>query len=175
MSYCNFCANLPEENVHKRYHDYHYGFRITDDYELFGRLIMEINQAGLSWETILKKENHFRAAFSNFNYHEIAEYDNKKIEELLQNPGIIRNKLKINAVIYNAQQIIELNKEFGSFLAWIDAQNAKTRDEWVKIFKKNFKFVGGEIVNEFLMSIGTLEGAHIETCTIYQTLKNQIS
>ncbi len=175
MSYCDFCANLPEENVHKRYHDYHYGFRITDDFELFGRLILEINQAGLSWETILKKENNFREAFSGYNYFEIAAYSDEKIDELMQNAGIIRNKLKINAVIYNAQQIIDLKNEFGSFLAWIDAQNAKTKDEWVKIFKKKFKFVGGEIVNEFLMSIGTLKGAHKETCSIYQNSIKQKS
>ena len=117
MSYCDFCANLPEENVHKRYHDYHYGFRITDDFELFGRLILEINQAGLSWETILKKQEFFFEAFDEYDFYKIAKYDNLKIEALMQNAGIIRNKLKINAVIYNAQQIIDLKNEFGSFLA----------------------------------------------------------
>jgi len=173
MSYCDFCATLPDDNVHKRYHDNHYGFRISDDFELFGRLILEINQAGLSWETILKKENNFREAFSGYNYFEIAAYSDKKIDQLMQNAGIIRNILKINAVIYNAQQIIELKKEFGSFLSWIDSQKAKTKDEWVKIFKKKFKFVGGEIVNEFLMSIGTLEGAHKETCEMYTIIKQK--
>ena len=92
-------------------------------------------------------------------------------ERLLNDAGIIRNRLKINAVIHNALVIVELQKEFGSFKKWIDHHHPKTKDEWVKIFKKTFKFTGGEIVNEFLMSTGYLEGAHIETCLTYQRIE----
>ncbi|MBI1837954.1 MAG: DNA-3-methyladenine glycosylase I [Flavobacteriia bacterium] len=171
MSYCSYCENLPEDNIHKIYHDNQYGFDIECDNELFGRLILEINQAGLSWNTILNKQENFRKAFDNFNISIISNYDTQKINELLNNPGIIRNRLKINAVIYNANQIIEIQKEFGTFKKWILLNNNNSLPEWVKLFKKNFKFVGGEIVNEFLMSIGQLPGAHIDSCKIYKTLQ----
>lgn len=171
MSYCNFCKNLPEDNLHKIYHDNHYGFPIEDDNELFGRLILEINQAGLSWDLMLKKQENFREAYSNFNIQEIALFDEYKVSELLQNSGIIRNKLKINAAIYNAQVILQLQKEFGSFKKWIEHHHPKTKEEWVKIFKKTFKFTGGEIVNEFLMSTGYLPGAHTSDCEIYLKLE----
>jgi DNA-3-methyladenine glycosylase I len=164
MSYCNYVRNLPEDNVHKIYHDYHYGVEIEDDNALFGRLILEINQAGLSWDTILKKQENFREAFDNFEIARIAAYDDEKIEELLKNPGIIRNRLKINAVIYNAGRVKEIQNEFGSFNNWLKSQNSLTLAEWVKLFKSNFKFVGGEIVNEFLMSTNFLPGAHTIEC-----------
>jgi len=170
MSYCKNCANLPSDNVHRVYHDTAYGFPIEDDFELFGRLILEINQAGLSWDTILKKQSTFYEAYDAYDYHKIAAYEQQKIDELLSNPGIIRNRLKVNAAIHNAQKIIELNQQFGSFKNWIESQNAKSLDEWVKIFKKNFKFVGKEIVNEFLMSISVLEGAHESYCEIHHQI-----
>lgn len=167
MSYCNYCKDLPENNVHKIYHDFHYGVDIESDDELFGRLILEINQAGLSWDTILKKQENFRIAYDDFSISKIAKYDDIKIQELLSNAGIIRNKLKINATIYNANRILELINEYGSFKNWIIVNNSLDLAGWVELFKKNFKFVGGEIVNEFLMSIGQLPGAHIETCVFY--------
>lgn len=170
MNYCDFSTSKPLDNVHRIYHDFHYGTPILDDNELFGRLILEINQAGLSWETILKKESHFRAAFDGFNIQKIASYDENKKEELLQNAGIIRNKLKIKATIHNAKQIIELKEEFGSFKNWLDVNSTKTLPEWVKLFKKTFTFVGSEIVNEFLMSTGYLPGAHDEKCFRYKQL-----
>lgn len=170
MSYCDYCANLPEDNVNKRYHDYAYGVQIADDNELFGRLILEINQAGLSWELMLKKEQNFRLAFDHFDIEKIAQYDDVKISELLQDPGIVRNQLKVRSVIFNAKKIVELKAEFGSFKNWIDAHHPLSLKEWVKLFKKNFKFVGGEIVNEFLMSISYLPGAHIETCAIFDKM-----
>lgn len=168
MSYCQYCKDLPEENLHKIYHDNHYGFDIESDDELFGRLILEINQAGLSWNTILNKQENFRKAFDNFEIVKIANYGQDKIDELLQDAGIIRNRLKVNAVIHNANEIMKIQKEFGTFKKWILLNNDNSLQEWVKLFKKSFKFVGGEIVNEFLMSIGQLKGAHIESCPIHQ-------
>jgi DNA-3-methyladenine glycosylase I len=168
MSYCSYCANLEEGNHHKIYHDNHYGFKIESDNELFGRLILEINQAGLSWNTILMKQENFRKAFDNYDISKIANYDDAKINDLLQDAGIIRNKLKVNAVIYNAQQILKIQEEFGSFKNWIELNHPLTKEEWVKLFKKYFKFVGGEIVNEFLMSTSYLKGAHDENCSIFE-------
>lgn len=176
MSYCRAMGSFSEQSrpYHQNYHDHHYGFPIHDDNELFGRLLLEINQAGLSWETILKKEENFKKAYSGFNIRKIAAYTAKDRARLMNDAGIIRNKLKINAAIENAKSILKIQKEFGSFEAWIEFHHPKSKQEWVKIFKKNFKFTGGEIVNEFLMSIGVLPGAHDEDCPIYKkTLKRK--
>lgn len=170
MSYCSYIPNMqPEERraLHQNYHDNHYGFPIHDDNELLGRLIMEINQAGLSWETILKKEAAFRKAYSNFNIEKIAGYTEEDRARLLNDAGIIRNKLKVNAAIENAKTILALQKEYGSFEKWLENNHPKSKEEWVKLFKKTFKFTGGEIVNEFLMSIGYLPGAHDDSCMVY--------
>jgi DNA-3-methyladenine glycosylase I len=170
MSYCNALNKMEGKrlNLHKNYHDKQYGFPIHDDNELFCRLILEINQAGLSWETILKKEKTFRLAYAQFDIKKVARYSAKDRARLMKDPGIIRNQLKINAAIENAKAILVLQKEFGSFEKWLSTHHPKTKDEWVKIFKKTFKFTGGEIVNEFLMSIGYLAGAHLESCAIYK-------
>ncbi len=173
MSYCNAIENMqvPEKKaLHKRYHDNYYGFPIHDDNELLGRLILEINQAGLSWETILKKEESFRKAYSNFNIRKIAAYTDADRERLLNDAGIIRNKLKVNAAIENARTILTLQKEYGSFEKWLEHHHPRSKEEWVKLFKKTFKFTGGEIVNEFLMSIGYLKGAHSEDCPVHQKI-----
>ena len=173
MSYCSAVATMqPQERreLHKNYHDNHYGFPIDDDNELFGRLIMEINQAGLSWETILKKEASFREAYSNFSIREVAAYTETDVARLLADAGIIRNKLKVNAAIENAKAILVLQEEFGSFGKWLDYHHPKTKDEWVKLFRKTFRFTGGEIVNEFLMSTGYLTGAHDEDCPVHQEI-----
>ncbi|WP_312993810.1 DNA-3-methyladenine glycosylase I [Chryseobacterium flavum] len=170
MSYCLAIERMQPESrkeLHKNYHDHHYGFPIHDDNELFGRLLLEINQAGLSWETVLKKEESFRKAYDHFNIKKIAAYTEKDRERLLNDPGIIRNKLKVNAAIENARTIIELQKEFGSFEKWLEHHHPKTLQEWMKLFKKTFKFTGGEIVNEFLMSTGYLKGAHAESCPVH--------
>lgn len=170
MSYCSAIEYMADDRkaLHKNYHDNHYGFPIHDDNELFGRLVMEINQAGLSWETILKKESGFRKAYHNFDIKKVAAYKEKDFERLMADAGIIRNRLKINAAIENAKTIIQLQKEFGSFEKWLESHHPKTKEEWVKLFKKTFRFTGGEIVNEFLMSIGMLSGAHVESCAIYK-------
>jgi DNA-3-methyladenine glycosylase I len=169
FTYCDAIAGMKpdDQKVHKHYHDHLYGFPIHDDNELFCRLVLEINQAGLSWTTILKKEETFRRAYHNFDLKRVAGYKQKDIDRLLNDPGIIRNKLKVNAAIENAKAILKLQKEFGSFKNWIDSHHPKSKEEWVKVFKANFKFTGGEIVNEFLMSTGYLPGAHVDRCSIY--------
>lgn len=169
-SYCEMVDRLEETNVHRIYHDTQYGFPIDSDNELFGRLILEINQAGLSWTTILNKQENFRKAYSAFDIKTIANYTEKDRARLLGDAGIIRNKLKVNAAIYNAQQILLLQKEFGSFKAWLDFNHPMKLEEWVKLFKKTFKFTGGEITNEFLTSAGYLKGAHIKTCAIFNSV-----
>ena len=173
MSYCEYCLEEKAKQVHKDYHDNWYGFPIEDDNMLFGRLILEINQAGLSWETILNKEDNFIVAYSNFNLEVVANYQEEDRERLLSDAGIIRNKLKVNAAIHNAQQILELRREYGSFKQWLDINHPLTRDEWTKLFKKTFKFVGGEIVNEFLMSTGYLKGAHDENCPVFDVIAKE--
>lgn len=167
LSYCEAVAMLDKDNIHRIYHDTAYGFPILDDNELFGRLLLEINQAGLSWTTILRKQDNFRKAYANFIIQDVANFTEVDRQRLLADAGIIRNKLKINATIENARRIVVLQKEFGSFKNWLDQQQAKTKDEWVKIFKKHFLFTGGEIVNEFLMSTSYLPNAHLTTCPIY--------
>lgn len=167
-SYCEAITTMDKDNVHRIYHDNYYGFPIDDDNELFERLVLEINQAGLSWDTILKKQTNFKNAYKNFNIKKVASFKEKDFERLMNDPGIIRNRLKINAAIENAKTILKLQKEFGSFKNWIDHHHPKTKEEWVKIFKSTFKFTGDEIVNEFLMSTGYLQGAHIEMCPVYK-------
>lgn len=170
QTYCDTAGNAEVNNVHRIYHDTEYGFPLHNDDALFGRLVLEINQAGLSWSTILHKKENFAKAYANFNIQKVANFDEADRERLLSNAGIIRNKLKVNAAIHNAQQIIKLQEKFGSFESWLDHHHPKTKDEWVKLFKKTFKFTGGEITNEFLMSTGYLKGAHEEKCPIYQTV-----
>jgi len=175
MAYCDAIITIKESSraLHQTYHDVQYGFPIHDDDELFGRLIMEINQAGLSWETILKKEQTFRAAYHNFSIQKIARYTDKDKARLMADSGIIRNRLKINAAIENAKSVLVLQKEFGSFALWLTHHHSKTKDEWVTLFKKTFKFTGGEIVTEFLMSIGYLPGAHVTSCPVYKKVLTQ--
>jgi DNA-3-methyladenine glycosylase I len=173
MSYCEYIRKAGKDTVHKNYHDKEYGFPLLSDNELFARLILEINQAGLSWETILKKKDNFFKAFDDFDIDKVSRYSEKKIATLLQDAGIIRNRLKIEATINNAKTIKSIQKEFGSFKAWLDQHHPKTKDEWVKLFKQSFRFTGGEIVNEFLMSTAYLPGAHIESCPIYKKVLKQ--
>jgi DNA-3-methyladenine glycosylase I len=156
--------------LHKAYHDNHYGFPLHDDNELFCRLVLEINQAGLSWETVLKKETGFRKAYHNFNIRTVAAYTEADRERLLADAGVIRNRLKVNAAIENARVILQLQKSHGSFEKWLEHHHPRSKEEWVELFKKTFIFTGGEIVNEFLLSIGFLEGAHSQDCKIYKKI-----
>lgn len=170
-SYCEAVEQMEPGSVHRIYHDTAYGFEIHDDNELFGRLILEINQAGLSWTTILNKQKNFYKAYDRYNIKKIAGYGAPDKKRLLADAGIIRNRLKVDAAIHNANVILGLKKEFGSFKKWLDHHHPLSREQWTKLFKKTFKFTGGEIVNEFLMSTGYLPGSHIPTCPIFKKLR----
>jgi len=167
MSYCDIAPGHP---FHGPYHDREYGFHSADERVLFERLVLEINQAGLSWLTILKKREAFRAAFADWDVDRVAAFGERDVARLLGDAGIIRNRLKIDAAIRNARVIQEIRREHGSFAAWIDAHHPRPKEEWVKLFKRRFAFMGGEIVGEFLMSLGYLPGAHREDCPVMARL-----
>jgi DNA-3-methyladenine glycosylase I len=169
-SYCEYVGWLEKDSPHQGYHDSEYGFPITDDDQLFQRLVLEINQAGLNWTTILNKKENFVKAYSGFQVAVVAGYGEKDIARLLSDAGIIRNKLKVGAAIHNARMIVGLQKEHGSFKAWLDTNHPLTREQWVTLFKKTFKFTGGEITNEFLLSSGYLKGSHEEGCKTYKEI-----
>jgi DNA-3-methyladenine glycosylase I len=164
MSYCEIAFGHP---FHGPYHDTEYGFPADDDKILFERLALEINQAGLSWLTVLKKRDAFSAAFEGFDVDIVAAYGDREKQRLLGDAAIIRNRLKVNAVIENAGRIIGLRESHGSFSLWLAAQHPLPKDDWVKLFKKTFLFTGGEITGEFLMSTGYLPGAHDAACPVY--------
>jgi len=168
--YCGVVQKMEKDNVHVHYHDNEYGFPIEDDNGLFARLILEINQAGLSWTTILNKKDNFFRAFDDFDIDMVARYGPKQVDRLLNDAGIIRNRLKVAATIENAKTIKALQKEYGSFKNWLDQHHPLTKEEWVKLFKNTFRFTGGEIVGEFLMSTGYLPGAHVEGCHVYKKM-----
>ncbi len=166
----SYCDYAPDNPIHAHYHDREYGFPVDDEAVLFERLILEINQAGLSWELMLKKREGFRAAYDGFDVDKVAAYGERERARLLNDAGIIRNRLKVNAAIVNAQRIVELRRDYGSFKGWIEAHHPLEKAEWVKLFRKTFKFTGGEIVGEFLMSTGYLPGAHRKSCPVYQEI-----
>jgi DNA-3-methyladenine glycosylase I len=172
-SYCDYVKDLDKNNLHRKYHDEEYGFPLHDDNQLFERLCLEINQAGLNWSIILSKKDNFHKAFHKFNIKKVASYKKQDIDRLLSDPGIIRNQLKITSVIENANRILSIQKETGSFEKWLINNHPRSVDEWVKLFKKQFKFTGGEIVNEFLMSIGYLPNAHDINCPVYKKILKQ--
>ena len=164
-----YCDIAPGHPVHGHYHDHEYGFPQRGEAELFERLVLEINQAGLSWEIILRKRDGFRRAYDQFDVDTVAAYGDTERLRLLGDAGIIRNRLKIDAAIHNAQVIRELRASHGSFALWLDAHaqlsgEPRSKDAWVKLFKTTFKFTGGEITGEFLMSLGYLPGAHRAGC-----------
>ncbi|WP_299346072.1 DNA-3-methyladenine glycosylase I [uncultured Pseudoxanthomonas sp.] len=163
-----YCDIAPGHPLHGPYHDHEYGFPQREESVLFERLLLEINQAGLSWETMLKKREGFRAAYSGFEVEKVARYGEKDRARLLADPGIIRNRLKVEAAIHNAQVILDLRATHGGFAAWLDAHHPLSKAEWIKLFKKTFRFTGGEITNEFLMSLGYLPGAHREDCPAFR-------
>ena len=162
--YCDFAMGDP---WHGPYHDREYGFPIRDDRRLFERLMLEVNQAGLSWLTILKKQASFREAYDGFDPAMVARYGARDIKRLIGNAGIIRNRLKIEAAIANARRILELQESHGSFRRWLDQHHPRSKADWVTLFKKTFRFTGGEIVGEFLLSTGYLPGAHRPDCPVY--------
>ena len=167
-SYCEYIRSHPEDTLHKQYHDAEYGFPLRDDAALFARLMLEINQAGLSWTLILKRKNEFQRAYSGFDVDTVSAYGEADIARLLADAGIIRNRLKVRAAVENARRIQRLRGEYGSFRGWLDAQPRQPLEVWAKLFKKTFVFTGGEIVREFLVSTGYLPGAHDEDCPVYE-------
>ena len=154
---------------HGPYHDNEYGFPIDEDNALFERLVLEINQAGLSWLTILKKREAFREAYAGFDVARVARFTARDRQRLMKNEGIIRNRLKINAAIENARRILALGQPFAE---WLEAHHPRSKEEWVKLFKKTFVFTGGEITGEFLTSIGYLPGSHDKSCPVYRRLRS---
>ncbi|MDQ2978001.1 MAG: DNA-3-methyladenine glycosylase I, partial [Acidobacteriota bacterium] len=129
-----YCDVAPGHPDHGPYHDDEYGFPIRDDAGLFERLTLEINQAGLSWLTILRKRDAFRRAFEGFDPVKVARYGAREKRRLLADAGIIRNRLKVEAVIENARGILELRQTHGSFAKWLDAHHPRSREEWVRLF-----------------------------------------
>jgi DNA-3-methyladenine glycosylase I len=163
-TYCDFA---PGDPWHGPYHATEYGFPVRDEHALFERLMLEVNQAGLSWLTVLKKREAFRAAFDGFDPEKVAAYGEADRARLLADAGIIRNRLKVDAAIANAGVVLGMREADGGFAGWLDAHHPLPKEDWVRLFKRTFRFTGGEIVGEFLMSTGYLAGAHAETCPVY--------
>lgn len=166
MDYCTYCLALPTQHLDRRYHDTEYGFPAQNDHQLFERLMLEINQAGLSWHTILKKRPQLQSAFAQFDINTVAQFDETDIARLLQDSGIIRHEGKIRAAVFNAQKIQQIQRDYGSFAAWLEQHKALFLPDWVKLFKRTFKFTGGEITRSFLLATGYLDGAHRDDCPI---------
>jgi DNA-3-methyladenine glycosylase I len=164
MSYCDIAPGHP---FHGPYHDREYGFPVRAERALFERLVLEINQAGLSWLTVLRKRAAFRKAFDRFDAERVAAYGRRERARLLADEGIVRNRLKVDAAIENAQRIVALRESHGGFARWLDAHHPLAKAEWVKLFKRTFVFTGGEITGEFLLSTGYLPGAHEARCPVY--------
>ena len=161
-----YCDVAPGHEFHGPYHGTEYGFPSRDDAVLFERLVLEINQAGLSWLTCLKKREAFLAAYDGFDIDKVAGYGARDRRRLLADAGIIRNRLKVDAAIENARRLQAIRKSHGSLADWIDEHHPLEKAEWVKLFKATFRFTGGEIVGEFLISLGYLPGAHAPDCPV---------
>jgi DNA-3-methyladenine glycosylase I len=166
-----YCRAAPGHPIHGLYHDTEYGFPSDDESVLFERLVLEINQAGLSWLTILKKRPAFRAAFADFEVDRVAAFGPAETDRLLTDPGIIRNRLKIEATTENARRIQALRLSHGSFAGWLQAHHPRSAEEWTRLFRQTFRFTGGQIVNEFLLSLGYLPGAHEPDCPIFARIR----
>jgi DNA-3-methyladenine glycosylase I len=165
-----YCKIAPGHPLHGPYHDTEYGFSSRDETVLFERLCLEIMQAGLSWELVLKRRPSLNAAFAGFAVDQVARFGKRDVTRLLGDPGIIRNRLKVDAIIENAKRVQKLRASHGGFADWLDAHHPRDKAAWVKLFKQTFKFTGGEIVGEFLMSLGRLPGAHAEDCPVGKRL-----
>ena len=161
-----YCLAAIGDPLHGPYHDEEYGFPVETDAAFFERLVLEINQAGLSWATILRKRAGFRQAYRGFDIDAVAAFDQSDVARLLADASIIRNRLKIAAAIENARRLQTIRDRDGSFRAWLDRHHPRTKPEWVKLFKSTFKFTGGEITGEFLLSTGYLAGAHHINCPV---------
>ncbi|MCT0060365.1 DNA-3-methyladenine glycosylase I [Lactococcus lactis subsp. lactis] len=176
---CNWCLST-DKMIH--YHDTYWGVPLHNDQELFAKLVLDLNHAGLSWATILNKQENFYEAFDNFEIEKIAVYDENKEQELLQNAGIIRNKLKVKAAIVNAQKVLEIQKEFGSFNKYIwsftdgkvlqhqvndeseiPATNELSDKMSKDMKKRGFKFTGSTVIYAFLQAVGVIND-HADYC-----------
>lgn len=165
-----YCLSAPNHPVHAPYHDREYGFPASEDDVLFERLVLEINQAGLSWLTILNKRAGLRAAFAGFAVDRVAAFGPGEVARLIADPGIIRNRQKVAAAIENARRIQDLRRTHGSFAAWLDAHHPQSLEAWTGLFRRTFRFTGGKIVEEFLMSLGYLPGAHEPNCPVFSRI-----
>lgn len=176
------CAWCEKDDLYRDYHDNEWGKPVYDDDKLFEFLILETFQAGLSWYTILKKRENFRKAFDNFDYKKVAQYDEEKVEELLQDAGIIRNKLKVRGTISNAIAFMEVQKEFGSFSKYIwnftDGKPIENNRKSLRevpsttplsdaiskdLKKRRFKFVGSTVVYAHMQATGMVND-HVIDC-----------
>jgi DNA-3-methyladenine glycosylase I len=174
----HYCDLAPGHPVHGPYHDTEYGFAVTDDRVLFERLTLEIFQAGLSWLIVLQKRAAFYGAFEEYSIEAVAAFDQADVTRLMLDRGIIRNRRKILATIENAQRLLIIQKNFGSFADWLSHHKTggiTEAPEWLRLFKKTFVFMGPEVVGEFLMSIGYLPGAHRPDCPVFKTLQSTAS
>jgi DNA-3-methyladenine glycosylase I len=172
----DYCEIAPGDPWHGPYHDREYGFPITDDpitgdAALFERLSLEIQQAGLSWILVLKKREALRESFAGFDPRIVAEFGQDDIARLLGDSRIIRNRRKLEAVIGNAARILDIAGEHGSFAAWLDNYHPLDLEDWVRLFRRTFRFMGPEIVREFLVSTGYLPGAHRRSCPVYDKIQ----
>jgi len=163
VSRCSWCGTDP---LYVRYHDEEWGVPLHDDRRLFEMLILEGAQAGLSWITILRKRPAYRKAFDRFNARKIAKYDARKKRALLANPGIVRNRLKIDAAVKNAQAFLAVQKELGSFDAYIwQFRDAKAMSQ--DLTRRGFKFVGPTICYAFMQATGMVND-HARACFRHQ-------
>ncbi len=166
-----YCAIAPGHPVHHAYHATEYGFPAREEHVLFERLVLEIMQAGLSWETILKRRDGMREAFAGYDVDKVAAWGARDEARLLGDARIIRNRLKVLAILENARRVQAMRASHGGFAAWLDAHHPREKPDWVKLFRKTFLFTGGEIVGEFLMSLGYLPGAHAEACPVQKRVR----
>lgn len=186
---CKWCEKDP---LYIKYHDTEWGVPVHDDQKLFECLLLETFQAGLSWITVLRKRENFRNAFDHFDYHKIAFYDEGKIQELLQDTGIVRNKLKVRAAVSNAKAFMEVQKEFGSFdkYIWSFVDGNPIQNHWAStkelpatteisdilskdLKKRGFKFVGSTIVYAHMQATGMVND-HTKDCFRYDELTDQL-
>lgn len=165
-----YCKVAPGHEFHGPYHDTEYGFPSRDERVLFERLALEIMQAGLSWLIVLKKRRGMNAAFDDFEVDKVARYGARQVARLLGDANIIRNRLKVESIIDNAKRVQALRQSHGGFAQWLDAHHPQPKEAWVKLFKTTFRFTGGEVVNEFLMSLGYLPGAHHADCPVQRRI-----
>src|SRR3990167_4181315 len=182
MKKINRCSWCEGSELYERYHDEEWGKPLHDEKKHFEFFLLETMQAGLSWITILKRREHYRKAFANFNPKHVAKFDEKKVEKLMQNEGIIRNRKKIESAINNAQRFLEIQKEFGSFdqFIWSFTNGKVIKNHWKNVDqmkptsalsdevtkalkKRGFKFVGSTTIYAHLQAIGVIDD-HVMDC-----------